>query len=55
MHPQIKSEECYVVYFSDCRFGGKPTDALGLFKSETRNTFLDVGHDAEGAASRPLK
>ena len=57
MHPQIKSGEFYVVYFSDCRFGGKPTDALGLFKSETRDTFLDVGHDAEGggAVSRPLK
>lgn len=48
LHPQIKSGEFYAVYFSDCRFGGEPTDALGLFKSETRDTFLDVGHEAEG-------
>ena len=27
---------------------GEPTDALGLFKSETRDTFLDVAHEAEG-------
>ena len=42
MHPQIKSGEFYVVYFTDCRFGGETVDAVGLFKSETRDTFLDV-------------
>lgn len=47
-HPQIKGGEFYVVYFSDCRFGGESVDALGLFKSETRDTFLDVEQQDEG-------
>ena len=42
MHPQIKGGEFYTAYFSDCNFGGERCDALGLFKSETRDTFLDV-------------
>ena len=48
MHPQIKSGEFYVVYFTDCRFGGETVDAVGLFKSETRDTFLDVEEQASG-------
>lgn len=47
-HPQIKGGEFYVVYFSDCRFGGEAVDAVGLFKSETRATFLDVGASGDG-------
>ena len=42
-HPQIKGGEFYVVYFTGCRFGGEAVDAVGLFKSETRDTFLEVG------------
>ena len=48
MHPQIKGGEFYTVYFSDCNFGGERCDALGLFKSETRDTFLDVEQQAGG-------
>lgn len=47
-HPQIKSGEFYVVRFSGCRFGGEPFDAVGLFKSETRDTYLDVSEQDEG-------
>ena len=38
-HPQIKGGEFYVVYFTGCRFGGEAVDAVGLFTSETRDTF----------------
>lgn len=48
MHPQIKGGEFYTAYFSDCIFGGERCDALGLFKSETRDTFLDVEQQAGG-------
>ena len=48
VHPQIKSGEFYVVYLTDCRFGGETVDAVGLFKSETRDTFLDVERQGEG-------
>lgn len=41
-HPQIKAGELYVVYFSDCIVDEELTDAIGIFKSETRDTYLKV-------------
>ena len=41
-HPRIKSGELYVAYFEDCRVGNEQTDAIGLFKSENKETFLKV-------------
>jgi len=41
-HPQIKSGELYVVYFTDCIVEEELTDAIGIFKSETRDTYLKV-------------
>lgn len=41
-HPKIKSGEFYIVYFSNCLFENKMVDAVGLFKSETKDTFLKV-------------
>jgi hypothetical protein len=39
-HQNIKSGEVYIVYFSDCVVGDEVTDAVGIFKSENRSTFL---------------
>lgn len=47
-HPQIRGGEFYVVYFTDCRFAGETVDAVGIFKSEMRDTFLDVAQQGEG-------
>lgn len=41
-HPNIKNGELYVVYFKDCLLNGEKTDAIGLFKSENKDTFLKV-------------
>lgn len=41
-HPKIKRGEFYVVYFSDCVVDGELVDAVGLFKSESRETYLKV-------------
>lgn len=41
-HPKIKGGEFYVVYFTDCCVDGETTDAVGLFKSENKDTFLKV-------------
>lgn len=41
-HPKIKGGEFYVVYFKDCILDGKTVDAVGLFKSENKDTFLKV-------------
>ncbi len=41
-HPNINGGEFYTVYFQDIEFNNEPVDAIGLFKSETRDTFLKV-------------
>lgn len=46
-HPNIKSGEFYVVYFRDCQIDGEIVDAVGLFKSENKDTFLKVTRDGE--------
>ncbi|MFO7829990.1 MAG: nucleoid-associated protein [Bacteroidales bacterium] len=41
-HPNIKGGEFYTVYFQNIEFNHEHIDAIGLFKSETRETFLKV-------------
>ena len=44
-HPKIKSGEFYVVYFTDMLLDGELLDAVGLFKSESKETYLKVFPD----------
>jgi len=41
-HPNIKAGEFYTVLFKDCNLDGEIVDAIGLFKSENKDTFLKV-------------
>lgn len=41
-HPMIKPGEFYVVLFSGLILDGEEVDAIGMFKSESRETFLKV-------------
>lgn len=41
-HPKIKSGEVYLAYFRDLQLEGELTDAIGIFKSETKETYLKV-------------
>jgi len=41
-HPKIKTGEFYVVYFTDVTMNGQTSDAIGLFKTETKNGFFEV-------------
>ncbi len=41
-HPNIKSGEFYVAYFEDVYVGEEVCDAIGLFKSENKETFIKV-------------
>ena len=43
-HPQIKAGELYVTYISDCEYNGVKTNAIGIFKSENRDLYLDVSY-----------
>ncbi|GHV72593.1 hypothetical protein FACS1894201_02720 [Bacteroidia bacterium] len=47
-HPKIKGGEFYTVYFRDCIMDGKTVDAVGLFKSENKDTFLKVFPKGDG-------
>ena len=42
-HPKIKAGEFYVAYFTDCMMSGNTVDAIGIFKTENKDTFLKVG------------
>ena len=41
-HPKIKTGELYVAYLTNCFIEGETIDAIGLFKSESKETFLKV-------------
>ncbi len=41
-NPRTKGGEFYVCYFKDCILKGEKYDAVGLFKSENKDTFLKV-------------
>jgi len=41
-HPKIKSGELYVTFLRDCNVDGEQVDAIGLFKSESKETYLKV-------------
>lgn len=41
-HPKIKGGEFYVTYFMNYIHNGERSDAIGLFKSENKDTFLEI-------------
>jgi hypothetical protein len=41
-HPKIKSGELYVCYFTNLQVDGELLDALGIFKSESKEPYLKV-------------
>lgn len=47
-HAKIKGGEFYVVYFKDFSFQGESLDAIGLFKSENKDTFLKIFPKEQG-------
>lgn len=48
LHPNIKGGEFYTVFFHHCLKDGQLIDAVGLFKSENKDTFLKVNPNNEG-------
>ena len=41
-HPKVKSGELYVVHFAGCRMDDELVEAVGIFKSENKDTFLTI-------------
>lgn len=46
-HPNIKGGEFYTVFFKHCLLNEELVDAVGLFKSENKDTFLKVNPEGE--------
>ena len=47
-HPKIKPGELYVVYFDNLQIEGELHQAIGIFKSETKESYLKVQPDEDG-------
>jgi len=47
MHPKIKGGELTVAYFRDTMIDGVVCDAIGIFKSENKQTFLKINQVAD--------
>lgn len=41
-HPNIKRGDFYVIYLKDCILDGETVDAVGLFKSENKDIFIQI-------------
>ncbi len=46
-HPQIKSGDLFIAFFSDLAFEGEFVNAIGIFKSENKHSFLKLNTDGE--------
>ena len=47
-HPNIKNGDFYVIHFKDCILDGETIDAVGLFKSENKDTYIKINPIAGG-------
>ncbi len=47
-HPRIKAGELYITYFNRVQVDGQLHDAIGLFKSENKETYLKVYPQKDG-------
>lgn len=47
-HPKIKPGELYLAYFENVQIEGELHDAIGIFKSETKESFLKVSPENDG-------
>lgn len=46
--PQIKSGELHVAYFTGCPVNGRMTDAVGIYKTESKSKFLKLEEGSDG-------
>lgn len=44
-HPKIKAGELYVAHLQNCEIDGRLTEAIGIYKTESKSNFLDIQHE----------
>jgi len=47
-HPNINAGELFVTWFNGCTFNGETVDALGIYKSEVKDTFIKLQKEEKG-------
>ncbi len=50
---RIKGGELFVVHLKNCTIDGEVTEAVGLFKSENKETYLKITHDGDSCEVTP--
>lgn len=48
IHPKVKGGEIYITFLQDCVIEGETVDAVGIFKSESRETYLKIYSNDNG-------
>ncbi len=48
VHPKVKGGELYITYLQDCVVDDETVDAIGIFKSESRETYLKIFSNDNG-------
>ena len=48
VHPNIKAGELYIVYLQNCIIDDNVTDAIGIYKSESKDYYLQVNSTENG-------
>lgn len=46
-HPNIKGGELYIAYIKNCMIDNQLSDAIGIFKSETKDIYLEIEENKE--------
>jgi hypothetical protein len=54
-HPNIKSGELHICKFSQCQIDDAVVDAIGLFKTELKSGFFEIGRSAQQSFSIDYK
>lgn len=54
VHPNIKGGEVYVAYLKNCILDDEPLDAVGIFKSEHKDTFISFSEQSDGIEASGL-
>ncbi|MEL6589098.1 MAG: nucleoid-associated protein [Bacteroidota bacterium] len=47
IHPHIKSGELYIAHFRECKVDDMELEAIGIFKTEHKDTFLQLNENQE--------
>lgn len=54
-HPKIKDGDLYVTYLTDCVVEGQSVNAIGIFKSENRETIINASKETDSYSINTIR